>query len=206
MPQGSILGPALFILYSQPLSDLISVHVCNHHKYANDPELSKGAPPDKFSSVQSCIDTCINDVFWMNSNKLKLNTNKTEVMPVGLTSCLGLVDIECTNIDGNSVLFKTFVKYLRVHLNRISPKVLPQDLSQQWSFPALIIVTQSSQVYQWTRSIGDSEYRIMQDNLLCKKWKQDLATPLLQELYWLFMKFRCQYKIATLAHFHFDRP
>ena len=31
--------------------------------------------------------------------------------------------------------------------DRISAKVLPQDLSLQWSFPALIIVAQSLQVY-----------------------------------------------------------
>ena len=55
MPQGSVLGPVLFILYSQPLSDVISVHNCDYLKYANDTELSKSAPPDQFLSVQSCI-------------------------------------------------------------------------------------------------------------------------------------------------------
>ena len=68
-------------LYSQPLSDVISVHNCDYHKYADDTELSKRAPPDRFTSVQSCIQTCIYDVLlWMSSNKLKLNTDKTEVM------------------------------------------------------------------------------------------------------------------------------
>ena len=63
---------------------MISIHDCDYHKYADDTELSKGASPDQFHSVQSCIQTCIVDVLiWMNSNKLKLNTDKTEVMPVG---------------------------------------------------------------------------------------------------------------------------
>ena len=78
VPQGSVLGPVLFTLYSQPLSDVISVHNCDYHKYADNTELSKSAPPDQFLSVQSCIQTCIDDVLlWMNSNKLKLNTDKT---------------------------------------------------------------------------------------------------------------------------------
>ena len=65
------------------------------------------------------IQTCIYDVLlWMNSNKLKLNTDKTEVMPVGSTSCLESVDSECANIGGNSVPFKTSVKYLGVHLDK----------------------------------------------------------------------------------------
>ena len=119
VPQGSMLGPVLFTLYSQPLSDVISVHNCDYHTYADDTELSKSAPPDQFLSVQSCIQTCTDDVLlWMNSNKLKLNTNKTEVMPVGSASCLESVDSECANIGGNSVPFKTSVKYLRVHLDK----------------------------------------------------------------------------------------
>ena len=111
VPQGSVLGPVLFTLYSQPLSDVISVHNCDYHKYADDTELSKSAPPDQFFSVQSCIQTCIDDVLlWMNSNKLKLNTDKTEVMPVDCTSRLKSVDSQCANIGGNSVPFKTLIR------------------------------------------------------------------------------------------------
>ena len=106
-------------MYSQPLSDVISVHNCDYHKYADDTEQSKSAPPDQFLSVQSCIQTCIDDVLlWMNSNKLKLNTCKTEVMPIGSASCLESVDSERTNTGGNSVPFKTSVKYLGVHLDK----------------------------------------------------------------------------------------
>ena len=54
----------------------------------------------------------------MNGNKLKLNTDKTEVMPVGSASRLESFDSECANIGGNSVPFKTSVKYLGVHLDR----------------------------------------------------------------------------------------
>ena len=74
----------MFTLYSQPLSDVIFVHDCDYQKYADDTELPKGASPDQFDRVQSCIQTCIVDVLiWMNSNELKLNTNKTENMHVG---------------------------------------------------------------------------------------------------------------------------
>ena len=39
-------------------------------------------------------------------------------MPVGSASRVALVESECANIGGNSVPFKTLVKYLGVHLDR----------------------------------------------------------------------------------------
>ena len=107
VPQGSVLGPVLFTFYFQLLSDVISDHICDYHKYADDTELSESAPPDHFVYVQSCIQTCIDDgLLWMNSNNLKLNTHKTEVMPVDSTSRLVSVDSECGNIGEVVFLLK----------------------------------------------------------------------------------------------------
>ena len=54
VPQGFVLGPVLFTLYSQPLSDIIACHSRDYHKYADDTEISDSAPPH-FCSVQHSI-------------------------------------------------------------------------------------------------------------------------------------------------------
>ena len=40
--------------------------------------------------------------------------------------------------------------------------------------------------------------------LVMKKRRRDHVTPLLKELHWLPVKFRCQYKVANLAYRHFE--
>ena len=48
----------------------------------------------------------------MNSNKLMLNTDKTEVMAVSTSSRLSRVDCNSANIGGSNIPFETSVKYL----------------------------------------------------------------------------------------------
>ena len=90
--------------------------------------------------------------------------------------------------------------------DRICPKVPLQDLLRQLSFFILIIVTQSSQVYQLTRSSVTANPEQCGTAFYKKRRKRDHLTPLLKlkELRWLPMEFHCQYKIATLAYCQFE--
>ena len=47
-----------------------------------------------------------------------LNTDKTEIMAVGTSSCLIRVDCNSANIGGINIPFKTSVKYLGVQIDR----------------------------------------------------------------------------------------
>ena len=84
VPQGSVLGPNLFILYTQPLSDVISHHSVSHHMFANDTELCKSDSPSEAFTLSRTIEACISDVkVWVVQNKLQLNDDKTEILLIG---------------------------------------------------------------------------------------------------------------------------
>ena len=101
------------------LSDLICCHECDYHKYADDTQLSKGAPPDQFQSLLCDIQTYIESlVGWMYSNKLKVNAEKTGVLPVASTSRLSSVGRDSVDIGSKRIPFRSSVRNLGVHLDQ----------------------------------------------------------------------------------------
>ena len=81
VPQGSVLGPILFILYTKPLSDLIQCHSIKSQAFADDTQLHVSVPPSNIQSAISSPETCLSDIqTWMLENKLKLNNDKTEAL------------------------------------------------------------------------------------------------------------------------------
>ena len=84
VPRGSVSGPILFTLYTQPLSGIISQRKCNHHKFADNAQLHQSSAPSHFHSLIHGIEKDVDFVGrWMTGNRLKLNNDKTEALVVG---------------------------------------------------------------------------------------------------------------------------
>ena len=232
VPQGSVLGPVLFTLYVQPLSDVITSHQCQYQKYADDTELSKSAPVSQFPKIMMEIGSCIDDILvWMISNKLKLNTEKTELMPVGAKARLAGIDCDTLNICGSAVKFQESVKYLGVRIDRslsmheqISSTCRAAYLElrrisqlrpylSEAAVKRLVHALVTSRLDYCNSALAGlpndqlSRLQRVQNNaarLILKKRRRDHVTPLLRQLHWLPVKSRIDYKLAVFAYRYFD--
>ncbi|KAK7103227.1 hypothetical protein V1264_018173 [Littorina saxatilis] len=103
VPQGSVLGPLLFLLYTQPLPHVIDNHSVSHSEFADNTQLYNSSHPSQIQTLLSTSEHCISDVKqwmtqtllsasehcisdvkqWMTQNKLQLNDSKTEALLVG---------------------------------------------------------------------------------------------------------------------------
>ena len=72
----------MFILYAADLEDVAAAkHNVNIHGYADDTQLYLSGRRDDTTSTVHRLEGCITDVgHWMSANRLKLNTDKSELL------------------------------------------------------------------------------------------------------------------------------
>ena len=80
VPQGSILGPTLYCLYTRQIGRIFEKHGLAYHCYADDSQVYTvlGIQRD-WQGISVTVDQCMEELqAWMASNKLKLNQDKFE--------------------------------------------------------------------------------------------------------------------------------
>ena len=87
VPQGSCLGPLLFVVYASKLFKIVQDHLLNAHCFTDDTQLylsfNPNCPTDQAMALEA-IERCITDLHkWMYRDKLKINDDKTEFLVIG---------------------------------------------------------------------------------------------------------------------------
>jgi Reverse transcriptase (RNA-dependent DNA polymerase) len=62
VPQGSVLGPILFVLYSANLVRLVARHNLQVHLYADDIQVFGSSQQRDVNALQACSTACLDDV------------------------------------------------------------------------------------------------------------------------------------------------
>ena len=122
VPQGSVLGPILYTLFTSPVGDLCKEHGIDYHSYADDTKNYHSFDCNVPGDQQKCInilESCVSDIrIWMHTNQLKLNDDKTKFILIGTRQQLAKVSRSIAIKVGQDVILAIeSAKNLGYHLD-----------------------------------------------------------------------------------------
>ena len=228
VPQGSCAGPILYSAYASTMQDSVPASIAIHG-YADDHALKASFQAgfrDEESRVITQLQQCISNIkTWMDGNRLRMNSSKTEFLIVGSRQQLQKTNTCKLDVNGDLIDRSHCIKYLGVEVdenlnfkNQISYKCkvamgnfyrlkqIRGILTKQSAKVLACCLVLSHLDYANALYIGLPDVEInklqriqnMTAKLVTNSKKYDSAKKALKDLHWLPIRQRIIYKILTL--------
>ena len=229
VPQGSVLGPILYLMYVSPVGCIMRRHGVSYHVYADDSQVYMTFKSDDLEDLEiarGTLEQCIVDVNnWMLQNNLKLNQDKSElivmhakhrlkpslesiqvgessIVPSDSARNIGVIFDSTFSLDSHIIeLCKTAFYHLRA-LSKIR-RYLSYDTTKVLinAFVISRLDNCNSLMYGLPKYSIDRVQHVFNcaAKLKTLSKKYDHVTPLLIELHWLPVEYRIIFKILLIT-------
>ena len=224
VPQGSVLGPKLYCIFSKPNAEICRRHNMSYQCYADDTQIYLVFEPlDNWENTSKRIEDCLSDISsWMCVNMLKLNEDKTELMLFAPKHRVKDLKNCHLTFKGNIITSPDCIKNLGIHFDKTL------SMHQQVSSVSRSCFYQIRNIGRIRPYINEDACKTLVNSLVIsrldygnamlyglpacviqrlqrvqntaarvvtRKKKHEHITPILKSLHWLPVQYRAQYKI-----------